>query len=648
MFNFTYRIGIVPFFRISLGTAVGVFLESYFPNYLPSFIYGLVFLVLLFMCFLLFYLSKLHPKFGQFNPILLWMLCISFGVVISFYSSTFHANSFFANEPNKSKAKYLKLRIEELPRFNGKNWKAMASVVSFVDSNGAVFSSSGKILIYVKANKDSCPAQLDYGNIVLVKNNSASIQKPMLPGGFDYATTMKRKDVAYQIFAKSYHIIKIGEEPNLLIKWSYYCRNILNAKLLNLFSKRVGGTLASLLIGARDNLEEGDVKAFSQTGTIHVLAVSGMHVGLIYASLLFMLNFGKKTKRNAVFKSIVLMLAIWAYAYVTGLGASIVRATIMFTIIEIGKSFLRKKGNNYNAVFISMFLQMLYEPQVIYDLGFQLSYLAVFGILFLYEPIYRLWPIHNKWLNNCWKLSAISIAATLATMPVTISVFGTFPVWFLLANLIVVPLSSLLIYLGIFVLCLGSIPILGQLLIWICEKTMLLFLEITKLISKLPGNMEGIQWSALEGLMFLLCIFFLSYFIWFKRQKLYFYLSLTALCLFASISSFLFLYVQSRSEVLNPVYKQRRFVLIKEAEKVLVLLPNQQMLNDSVFRKQCLPYFKNNQTQSVEWRIWNHKTLNWQGFMLFINESSGLDGKCLDDFRIGKDRIKVVINPSFF
>src|SRR5690606_19594565 len=218
---------------------------------------------------------------------------------------------------------------------------------------------------------------------------------------------------------------------------------------------------SALVLGYQNQISQETLDTFSITGTIHVLSVSGLHVGIVFvvfSSLLFWM----KNKKWKIIKAMILICLIWGYALITGLSSSVLRASIMISFGIIAFSFSRK-GNIYNIIAASAFFLLLYNPHFISGIGFKLSYLAVLGIVFLYPKINTFFNIKNRFLSAIWSSSAISIAAQIATFPLVLYYFHFFPVYFLPANVLIILPASFVVYLGFLVLLIPD----GIVLFWI-------------------------------------------------------------------------------------------------------------------------------------------------------------------------------------
>ncbi|RZK15490.1 MAG: ComEC/Rec2 family competence protein, partial [Hymenobacter sp.] len=230
------------------------------------------------------------------------------------------------------------------------------------------------------------------------------------------------------------------------------------------------------VLGFRDDIDAATKQAYANTGTTHIMAVSGLQVGLLFAGLqwlLVRLPLGGSTRRRRLLTVGLGLSFIWSYAFLTGLSASVLRAAVMFSLISLGQAFERQ-SSIFNTLSAAAFLLLLYNPYLLCDVGFQLSFLAVLSIVYLQPHIVRWFDARNfvldrqrswhsagvrrlwrwgAWLTNfAWEITALSIAAQVATFPLGLYYFHQFPFNFLLSNLIAVPISSMAVYVGIGVL----------------------------------------------------------------------------------------------------------------------------------------------------------------------------------------------------
>lgn len=355
-------------------------------------------------------------------------------------------------------------------------------VIAFRDSTGWV-KSKGKVLIYHQSKTPFQP-----GQVLWVEKSPESIPPPVFPDEFDYKGFLARKDIHFrQFIGEKFRIVDSSEVGSS----SYWLENF-TQKLLGTIESKVPDPqsrqiASALLLGHQAELDKEIRNAYAETGTMHILAVSGLHVGIIYAILLFPLK-GIRLKKG-VRKSylLVVIFLIWGYALLTGFSPSVIRAATMFSLFTLGQ-LRERKPSSFNILAFSAILMIAFDPDVIYEVGFQLSYLAVGGILLLQPLILRWWLPQHPVLEYIWQLTAVSLAAQLATFPLSIFYFHIFPTYFLIANLIIVPLSFLVMQAGIPLLLLGWIPVIGEGLGWLVSWMIWIQNWITRMIQLFPGG----------------------------------------------------------------------------------------------------------------------------------------------------------------
>lgn len=356
----------------------------------------------------------------------------------------------------------------------------LLEVFSIRDSLGWK-KAQGKVLIY-----HQLASSLQPGEVVLVNKIPEIISSPSFPDEFDYRGFLAKKDIHYRQFIRS-GLVKVDSSN---ITSPEFAIDRLGKSLSDLIDQKVEFTESkqianALLLGQKESLDKEIKNAYSETGTMHILAVSGLHVGIIYAILLLPL---KRFKSDSKFRKGYLLTVvglIWLYAVMTGFSPSVVRASTMFSLVTAGQ-MRKKKPSIWNVLAFSAMLMMVVEPEVIFDVGFQLSYLAVAGIVGLQPLIVRWWLPSNRVLEYFWQLAAVSLAAQLVTFPLSVFYFHQFPTYFLLANLIVVPLAFLIMAVGVPFLFLGWIPILGEVMGWLVNWLIYIQNQITFFIQLLP------------------------------------------------------------------------------------------------------------------------------------------------------------------
>ena len=232
--------------------------------------------------------------------------------------------------------------------------------------------------------------------------------------------------------------------------------NQLQKKLLQLFddshlNKNENAVISAILLGADDKMDAELIRSYSNTGVSHILSVSGMHVGIIYMILQYIFFFLRKNKQQKTLKACIILLIIWFYACLTGLSPSVMRASTMFSFFAFA-NIIQRKGNIFNSLSSSLLLFTLWNPLLIFDMGLQLSYAAVFGIVWIEKRISDKYQPKTKVGKYFWDIICVSLAAQLFTFPISLYYFHQFPLYFLLANMAIISITPLIVANGIFLL----------------------------------------------------------------------------------------------------------------------------------------------------------------------------------------------------
>ncbi len=351
-----------------------------------------------------------------------------------------------------------------------KSVKAEASLHYLHNSSDTV-PVAGKIIIYFK--KDSILAKLDYGSQLVFKKPLQEIKNSGNPGGFDYKRfCLFDAGITHQIWLQpgEFEIIP-GKKETWLGKFLIRTRQwVIDVLKKNIPGQKEQGLAEALLIGYKDDLDKTLVQSYTNTGVIHVVAISGLHLGIIYLLMVWLLKPLQRKNKVKWLRPLLIISGLWLFSLLAGAQPSVLRSAVMFTCIVLGENAGRRTSI-YNTLAVSAFILLCYNPYWLWDVGFQLSYAAVLSIVIFMRPIYNWLYFKNKAVDFIWKLNAVTIAAQILTLPVSIYHFHQFPNLFLLTNFLAVPLSSIVL-IGEIILCVVSfIPfiasLLGQLLGWL-------------------------------------------------------------------------------------------------------------------------------------------------------------------------------------
>ncbi len=478
-------------------------------------------------------------KLAYLAGLFLLLSHVSLGFLLGSYSQTSQDHSIFWKQEEFKSAKMVHIRIDEPLSNKKKSWRSTAQVLRLKVSKDTSIWCSGKILVYWSKKRNGRKPGLHPGDELLVSNEIIEIGQAPFPAGFNYKAIMKHKNIEHQLFLDTTNSFYLKSGTLSILDYAKICKEGLVAYIARVFPNDISGLVHSLCLGYKDNLKGSDSASFAKSGTMHILAVSGLHVGMVYIILNMLFSLGGLFQKHKGTRTLLMLIFLWVYAFVTGLGASVIRASLMFTIIEIGRSILNSNSNSFNSVFASAYLQLLIFPLQIVDVGFQLSYLAVLGILFFYPKIAHFVRPPRIILKKIWQLACISIAATIGTLPLTFYYFHTFPVWFILSNICLVPLGMLCLASILVSLALFKLPFLGALLIDFTTWILRLLLKLVHAFSELPwAQLNTIYIMEWEVLFYLIAMPVLGLGLY-KRSIKIVYVSIAIVCLYSLVWAYI-------------------------------------------------------------------------------------------------------------
>lgn len=339
------------------------------------------------------------------------------------------------------------VRLTESPLERERSFRCIAEVCGEIGDSAAA-EPWAKVLVYFQKSNGIDALKPD--DVVQVVGRMQPLSGPKAPGEFNMQRHGRRKGIHLQLYSDSLHWKKVWTPNDHSIQ--FYMEHWRNRALDCLRERHVEsleyGVLAALILGDTSDMDPELMTSYASAGVVHVLAVSGLHVGLVYMLLtpLFRFIFGRSKGRWL--RTLLPVALLWMYSGLSGGSPSVLRAAVMFSGFIFADNF-GKHNNIYNTLASSAFVLLLFRPSMFFDLGFQLSYLAVIGIVILQKPLASLVHVPNKWLDRVWTMSAVSVAAQISTLPLTLFYFHQFPNYFLASNLFVIPWSTLIIYISI-------------------------------------------------------------------------------------------------------------------------------------------------------------------------------------------------------
>lgn len=318
----------------------------------------------------------------------------------------------------------------------------------------------GKILVNIK--KDSVGSYLNVDDKLLINTIFREIKKPLNPYSFNYKNYLQKQQIHHQIYITYEQYTKVLSTGQTLNGFASTIRVKINESLVKYgFKDNELAIINALLLGQRQAVNNELQQRYVNAGAIHILAVSGLHIGIILLLLSFLFKPLYFLKNGKLITSFLIITFLWMYAIIAGLSPSVVRAVSMFTAVAVGM-FLNRSSNIYNTLVISMFFLLLLNPYFLFEVGFQLSYLAVFSIVWIQPKLYIIWKPKFWIFNKLWQLFTVSMAAQIGVFPLSLYYFHQFPGLFFLSNLVIIPFLGLLLICGFLILMLSVFEILPQ------------------------------------------------------------------------------------------------------------------------------------------------------------------------------------------
>ncbi len=494
-----FVLGIVAY----LQTQSGGMPPSGVPNFHEYFYYFVGVLLLAFGVSI--YLQKPVLR-GTILSLLLFFV----GWILTYQKTAINHTNHFTNLPQFT---HYQAVITSNVEVKSKTYKVEATVNS-IKVDGKWQNSEGKVLLYFNKQESERP---QYGDVFLLKNMPREVEAPKNPEEFDYRKFLQYKGIYAHHFLWGKEYIKIGHEPpSKILEISYkanqYADSVFKASIQTPNEYAVAN---AMVVGLRDDIDNDLLNAYSASGAIHVLSVSGMHVGILFLFLGWIFGWIKKHGKygKQIFTALIISI-LWTYAVFTGLSSTVLRATVMFSFIQLGTAIDRKQ-NIYNTLAISALLLLCWNPYWLIDVGFQLSYLAIIGIVFLHPYLNQLATPNNPAIRSLWEGSCVCFSAQLFTFPLSVYYFHQFPAYFLIANPFVAFFSFSVLPAGLALLFFAKIPIFSTVIIFILKYSLLLLNKSIFIVEKLPlATLKGFSISIPEMLMLyatmmLIILFFL-------------------------------------------------------------------------------------------------------------------------------------------
>ena len=351
------------------------------------------------------------------------------------------------------KENILQLKVKEVLKSDTYNSKYIAEIIA-VNSN----YFNGKILLNIK--RDSFEKILNIDDLLLISSKIKKIYSPLNPHQFDYSIYMKSLGIHNQVHSSYQSFLNQSKGKLTLRGQASKIRNHLIKKLKeSALTPNEIAIVQALILGKKKDINKQLYSDYAAAGAIHILAVSGLHVGIIYFILIALLRPLKRLFKYELIIAIIVVISLWGFAFLTGLSPSVIRAVTMFSFFAFAKA-INRETNTINTLFLSYFTLLIINPLWLFHIGFQLSYLAVLSILCLLPLFNKVYCPKNYFARKIWDILTVTLAAQTGVFPLSIYYFHQFPGLFFMTNLIILPFLGILLGGGIILIILSIFNIL--------------------------------------------------------------------------------------------------------------------------------------------------------------------------------------------
>lgn len=499
-----------PLARITFGFLAGILVGYYFQPH-PQLVFSVLFGI-----FCAFVLAYVISRSKIVNPIYFgfatYMLAFAIGTSTQIiHTNSFQKNNYVRNTAIFEKSHLITATVREKLRSSGYNDRYIVHVNQIDQSE-----NTGRILLNIR--KDSLTPALEIGTHLQINGSLYKSGSAKNPNQFDYGKYLEGKQIYAQIYADASDI-KMG---SLVEKDVWYYTAKLRTKIIrNLekthFNKAELHVAIALILGQQQDIAPEIIRDYQFAGAVHILSVSGLHIGFILLFVTFLLKPFPNTRRGSFIKLVIILFSLISFGLIAGLAPSVLRSVTMFSFVAIGM-FLRRSTNIYHTLLVSMLLILLVQPSFLFDVGFQLSYVALFFILWLQPVLNQLYIPKNKITNYFWEILTVSFAAQIGTLPLSIYYFHQFPGLFFVTNLVIIPFLSVIMALGVLVMVLAAFDYIPFFLAKSLEWSIYILNKIINTIGSLEQFIFRdipFNWQLLLSVYLLI----IAMIIWFKKPS---------------------------------------------------------------------------------------------------------------------------------
>ena len=603
-----------PLSRISIGFVAGILVVYYLkPTVLLVF-------SLLFVAVCAFTIAYFVSKRNAVNAIYFGLATyfLAFGIGAStqiIHTDSFQSNNYIHHESIFEKKHLVSVTVREKLRSSSFNDRYVV-LVNQIDG----LAKSGRLLLNVR--KDSLNRTFEIGTHLQIKGSLYQNGPAKNPNQFDYGKYLENK----QIYAQMYADVSEMKMGSIIEKDVWYYTSKLRTKIIrNLeksnFHKAELHVAIALILGQQQDISPEIIKDYQYAGAVHVLSVSGLHIGFILLFVTFLLKPFPNTRRGSFIKLIIILLSLSLFGLIAGLAPSVLRSVTMFSFVAIGM-YLRRSTNIFHTLLVSILLILLFEPSFLFDVGFQLSYFALFFILWLQPLLAQLWSTKNKFGNYFWEILTVSFAAQIGTLPLSMYYFHQFPGLFFLTNLVIIPFLGVIMGLGVLVMILAAFDFVPLFFvktlewsIWFLNKIINSIASLEQFIFRdIPFN-----WQLLLSAYLLI----VATIVWFKKPSFNrLVLALLGVIVFQAVYFQTHWIIQNQKELV--IFNSRKNTLIAERNGENIILHANDSLLKTASKNQVFNSYSMGNFSSLKSKKRLRNLIYFKGNKILVVDSSGV------------------------
>jgi competence protein ComEC len=570
-----------------------------------------VFTVAIIVFTILYFLIKRNKRFTTFFGINTYFISFVIGILtLLLHTNSFQKSNYIHCKKAFENPQIITFTLRKKLKSNAYNDRFIA-IINNIDGG----KYSGKIIVNIQ--KDNLK-NLIIGNVIKVKTVLQQNSSNKNPNQFDYGKYLADKQIYAEIYTNKTEIV-INKNLKKDI-WYYsgrlHSRIVRNLEKANFNNEEMNVALA-LILGQQQDISSDIIQHYQYSGATHILSVSGLHVGFIMLFINFILKPIPNTRKGSLIKLISILLSLSAFAIISGLSPSVLRSVVMFSFLAIGHH-LRRSGSIYHTLLVSMLLILLCEPYFLFDVGFQLSYLALFFIVWLQPLLKQIWTPKHKIQTTIWNALTVSFAAQIGTLPLCLYYFHQFPGLFFVTNILIIPILSFIMIAGIIVMILAIFMSPPVIIIEVFEKSIYL-------LNKTIHIVASFEWFVIRDIsfnfyyLFTFYIFIISAIVWSKKPN---YNQFAFLLITIVLLQLSFIYTKKEIENTNEliVYNTKKNTLLSERTgKKITLFTNDTLSRNSILNAYLVGNFgKLSSTNKIK------NVLYFNGKKISIIDSSGI------------------------